>query len=84
MKEFEATIKQLFEYVHEYASNNLELTPENQPQNWTIEERNKFTEYVHLGFIKGQELVLDEMLEYESNLVEFEEINLMLRNEMAA
>lgn len=29
MKEFEETIKQLFEYVHEYALNNLELTPEN-------------------------------------------------------
>ena len=81
MKEFEATIKQLFEYVHEYALNNLELTPENPPQNWTIEERNKFTEYVHIGFIKGQELVLDEMLKYESNLVELNKTLKLSRKE---
>lgn len=30
MKEFEATIKQLFEYVHEYALNNLELKLDNR------------------------------------------------------
>lgn len=70
MKEFEETIKQLFEYIHEYAFNNLELTPENSPQNWTLEERNKFTEYVHTGFIKGQELVLDNIIKYESSLSE--------------
>lgn len=70
MKEFEETIKQLFEYVNEYAFNNLELTPENPPQNWTLEEGNKFTEYVHIGFIKGQELVLDNIIKYESNLSE--------------
>lgn len=81
MKEFEETIKQLFEYVHEYALNNLELTPENPPQNWTTEERNKFTEYVHIGFIKGQELVLDEMLKYESNLVELNKTLKLSRKE---
>ena len=70
MKEFEETIKQLFEYIHEYAFNNLELTPENPIQNWTVERRNKFTEYVHIGFIKGQELVLDNIIKYESNLSE--------------
>jgi len=70
MKEFEETIKQLFEYIHEYAFNNLELTPENLIQNWTVERRNKFTEYVHIGFIKGQELVLDNIIKYESNLSE--------------
>lgn len=81
MKEFEKTVKQLFEYIHEYALNNLELTPENPPQNWTIEERNKFTEYVHIGFIKGQELVLDEMLKYESNLVELNKTLKLSRKE---
>lgn len=70
MKEFEETIKQLFEYINEYAFNNLELTPGNSPQNWTLEEGNKFTEYVHIGFIKGQELVLDNIIKYESNLSE--------------
>jgi hypothetical protein len=68
MKEFEKIIKQLFEYIHEYALNNLELT--NPPQNCTIEERNKFTEYVHIGFKKGQDLALDNMMKYENDLTE--------------
>ncbi|MFW2600340.1 hypothetical protein [Aliarcobacter butzleri] len=81
MKEFEATIKQLFEYVHEYALNNLELKPDNPPQNWTPEEINKFTEYVHIGFKKGQELVLDEMLKYENNLFELNKTLKLSRKE---
>lgn len=70
MKEFEKIIEQVFEYVHEYAIKNLQITPDNPPSNWTDEESNKFTEYVHKGFKKGQELVLDELLKYEDNLNE--------------
>lgn len=81
MKEFEETIKQLFEYIHEYAFHKLQLVPENPPQNSTDEEREKFTEYVHKGFKKGQELVLNELLKYESNLFELNKTLKLSRKE---
>ena len=76
MKEFEKIIEQIFEYTHEYAVENLDLKKDNPPSNWTDEEKNKFTEYVHIGFKKAQELVLDELLVYE---IQIEELNKTLK-----
>lgn len=74
MKEFEKVIEQIFEYTHEYAFKNLDLKRDNPPSNWTKEEKNKFTEYVHIGFKKAQELVLDKLLNYENDIEELKKI----------
>lgn len=76
MKEFEKVIEQVFEYIHEYAFKNLDLKRDNPPSNWTKEEKNKITEYRHIGFKKAQELVLDELLNYE---IQIEELNKTLK-----
>lgn len=74
MKEFEKIIEQIFEYTHEYAFINLDLKQDNPPSHWTTEEKNKFTEYVHIGFKKAQELVLDKLLNYENDIEELKKI----------
>lgn len=76
MKEFEKVIEQVFEYTHEYAFKNLDLKRDNPPANWTKEDKNKITEYRHIGFKKAQELVLDELLNYE---IQIEELNKTLK-----
>ena len=78
MKEFEKVIEQVFEYTHEYAFKNLDLKRDNPPVNWTKEEKNKFTEYVHIGFKKAQELVLNELLSYE---IQIEELNYIFKRD---
>ncbi|MDY0264469.1 MAG: hypothetical protein RBR12_04725 [Sulfurospirillum cavolei] len=76
MKEFEKVIEQVFKYTHEYAFKNLDLKRDNPPENWTKEEKNKFTEYVHIGFKKAQDLVLNELLSYE---IQIKELNKTLK-----
>lgn len=76
MKEFEKIVEQIFEYTHEYAVKNLNLKLDNPISSWTDEETNKFTEYVHIGFKKAQELVLNELLNYETQI---EELNKTLK-----
>lgn len=68
MKEFEVIVEKIFSYTHEYAINNLPLNLDIDPSKWTKSQQHLFTQCVHLGFRKAQDLILSEMMIIEENL----------------
>lgn len=81
MKEFEVTVEKIFNYTHEYAINNLPLRLNIHPSKWTKNQQHLFTQYVHLGFRKAQNLILSEMMTIEENLKALKiEIKILRKN----
>ena len=68
MKKFEELVKNIFNYTHEYAINNLPLNYNIPTSQWTKETQYQFMEYTHFGFRKAQDIILHEMLEIEKTL----------------
>lgn len=72
MEEFELLAIKIFNCTHEYAINNLPINHSIHhnihPSKWSKSQQNLFTQYVHLGFRKAQDLILSEMLIIEKNI----------------
>lgn len=68
MKEFELQVIKIFDYTHEFAINNLPFNHNIHPEKWSKSQQSLFTQYVHLGFRKAQDLILSEMLIIEKNI----------------
>ena len=68
MKEFEKKVIKIFDYTHEYAINNLPLNFNIHPSKWAKSDQDLFTQFVHQGFRKAQDLILSEMLIIETKI----------------
>jgi len=68
LKEFELQVTKIFNYTHEYAINNLPFNYNIHPSKWTKSQQDLFSQFVHLGFRKAQDLILSEMLLIEKSI----------------
>jgi len=68
MKQFEEKIETLFNYIHEYGVQNVSFDFKQNPENFTEDQRKEFTRFVHKGFRLGQELILKELIDIETQL----------------
>lgn len=68
MIEFEQLTKKIFDCTHQYAINNLPLNYDVHPSTWKPEAIRQFRIYVHRGFRKAQDLILNEMIDIQETI----------------